>query len=114
MATIEAIKRNGNIIFPLTSANAIVNDKGNRVSVLVSEPVDNIDYTTDYVLMTSDIVQNLGDNENKIISQKATKNLLENKISSSTLTAIERISEDEYNTKQSEGTLSETTLYIVV
>lgn len=40
---------------------------------LTSEAVDSTEIVTDYVIMRKDIVQELGDNEDKIMSQKAVK-----------------------------------------
>ena len=67
MATIKQLKEGEEVIYPLTSTKAIVDEDGKRVIILASN-----------------------------------------------LTSIESITEEEYNTKLADGTLSETTMYVIV
>lgn len=48
---------------------------------LTSEVVDSTEIVTDYVIMREDIVQELGDNEDKIMSQKAVTDAIQQAIS---------------------------------
>lgn len=50
MATIEAIKRNGKIIFPLTTINAVVDNEGNNISIptKISDLTNDKGYLTEH------------------------------------------------------------------
>lgn len=93
MATIETIKKNGKFIYPLTSTKAIVDEEGKRVNIptKTSELENDSEYAT------------MGEVESLLTAKP-----------SSNLTSIVSISEEEYNSKLADGTLSSTTMYVIV
>lgn len=54
------------------------------------------------------------ENDSEYVTQEEVQAAIQGKISSETLTAIESISEEEYNSKLADGTLSETTMYVIL
>lgn len=90
MATIKQLKEGDKFIYPLTSTKAIVDEEGKRVSI----PTKTSQLENDAQYVTQEDVQD--------------------KISSETLTAIEPISEVDYNAKLADGTLSDTIMYVIL